>query len=265
MKKFMIAALSLGLIACQQNNDAESKSATGSSGVVAEAEAAAETAPAAASTTDEMAGFNGEAQKASYAIGLKYGEAMARDVKELDLEFFYKGLIHGFHGEKPLMEPQQVMATLKALQARKRQEMQKAQDKVSNDNKQLSETFLAENKARKGVVTTESGLQYEVISSGDKGAVSPDENDKVKVHYHGTLIDGTVFDSSVDRGKPIEFGVNGVIKGWTEALQLMKKGDKWKLFIPANLAYGARGAGPKIGPNAALIFEVELLDVIAQD
>lgn len=253
MKKVMIAALALGLAACQQGEDSQAADKS-SNGVVAEAQA--ETAANQ---------FTNEEQKASYAIGLKYGEAMSRDVSELDLELFSKGFSHGFKGEKPLLDPQEVMTTLKALQSRKMQEMQEKQAQAASDNKAEAEKFLAENKKREGVVTTESGLQYEVLSSGEEGAVSPDANDKVKVHYHGTLIDGTVFDSSVERGEPIEFAVSGVIKGWTEALQLMKKGDKWKLFIPSDLAYGARGAGPKIGPNTALIFEVELLDVISQD
>lgn len=254
MKKLMIAALALGLAACQQGEDSNAAEAS-SGGMVSEANAAE--APATEFTTED--------QKASYAIGLKYGEAMSRDVKELDLDLFYKGLSHGFKGEKPLLDPQEVMTTLKALQSRKMQEMQQAQEQAAGDNKAKSEAFLAENKKREGVMTTESGLQYEVISSGAEGAVSPGANDKVKVHYHGTLVDGSVFDSSVDRGQPIEFAVGGVIKGWTEALQLMKKGDKWKLYIPSDLAYGPRGAGPKIGPNSALIFEVELLDVIPQE
>ncbi|MCG8668490.1 MAG: FKBP-type peptidyl-prolyl cis-trans isomerase [Pseudomonadales bacterium] len=257
MKKFMIAALALGLAGCQQGEQQEdtAKAEAASAGIVAEANAAE--APASE--------FSSEEQKASYAIGLKYGEAMGRDVKELDLELFYKGLTHGFKGEKPLLEPQEVMTTLKALQTRKMKEMQDAQAKASDENKAKGEAFLAENKKREGVKTTDSGLQYEVLSSGAADGVSPGPNDKVKVHYHGTLVDGTVFDSSVDRGQPIEFAVGGVIKGWTEALQLMKKGDKFKLFIPSDLAYGARGAGPKIGPHAALIFEVELLDVISQE
>jgi FKBP-type peptidyl-prolyl cis-trans isomerase FklB len=121
------------------------------------------------------------------------------------------------------------------------------------------EKFLTENGARPEVTTTASGLQYEVLQSGE--GATPGPTDKVKVHYHGMLIDGTVFDSSVERGEPISFPVNGVIAGWTEALQLMKEGDKWKIFIPYNLAYGERGAGSKIPPYAALIFEVELLDV----
>jgi FKBP-type peptidyl-prolyl cis-trans isomerase FklB len=121
------------------------------------------------------------------------------------------------------------------------------------------ETFLAQNAKKEGVVTTASGLQYKVIKSGM--GESPRPTDTVKVHYHGTLIDGTVFDSSVQRGQPISFPVNGVIPGWVEALQLMKVGDKWQLFIPARLAYGDRSPGPAIPPNSALIFEVELLGI----
>ncbi len=119
--------------------------------------------------------------------------------------------------------------------------------------------FLNENGKRKGVITTESGLQYEIINNGS--GPKPIATDNVKTHYHGTLIDGTVFDSSVDRDEPISFDVNGVIAGWTEALQLMPVGSKWKLYIPYNLAYGERGAGPKIGPYSTLIFEVELLEI----
>lgn len=127
------------------------------------------------------------------------------------------------------------------------------------ENQKKGEQFLADNAKKEGVKTTASGLQYQVIKSGT--GKTPGKKDTVKVHYHGTLVDGTVFDSSVDRGEPISFPVDGVIPGWTEALQLMKEGDKWKIFIPSNLAYGERGAGDKIGPNSALVFEVELLSV----
>jgi len=132
-------------------------------------------------------------------------------------------------------------------------------DKKFAEAKEEGEKFLAENAKRDGVTTLESGLQYEVINSGN--GASPTLNDNVKTHYHGTLINGEVFDSSVDRGEPISFPVSGVIAGWTEALQLMKVGDKWKLYVPSNLAYGERGAGPKIGPHTTLIFEVELLGI----
>jgi len=139
---------------------------------------------------------------------------------------------------------------------------QNASQRVGQENLEDSNAFLQENKKREGVTTTESGLQYEVITEGT-GEI-PTAEDQVRVHYHGTLIDGTVFDSSVDRGEPATFGVNQVIKGWTEALQLMPVGSKWKVFIPSDLGYGERGAGGDIGPNSALIFEVELLEIIKE-
>lgn len=135
-----------------------------------------------------------------------------------------------------------------------------ANKKVASENVGVGAAFLAENAGKEGVETTASGLQYQVLEKGE-GSVHPGPTDKVKVHYHGTLIDGTVFDSSVERKEPATFGVNQVIPGWTEALQLMPTGSKWKLFIPAGLAYGAQGAGRDIGPNATLIFEVELLSI----
>ncbi len=200
-----------------------------------------------------------EDQKVSYSIGVRFGEGMGKDLKELDLETFYKGFEDGFNGVEPKMTPEEMIATMNALQTRKMEEQQKAQAEAMEKNKKEGDDFLAKNKARKGVTVTESGLQYEVLNKGD--GESPDSNDKVTVHYHGTLPDGTVFDSSVERGEPISFAVDGVIKGWTEALQLMKVGDKWKLYIPSDLAYGDRGAGPKIGPNQVLVFDVELLGV----
>lgn len=203
--------------------------------------------------------FQTEDQKASYAIGLRYGEGFARDLKEIDLETFYRGLQHGFKGEQPQLSAEDIAAVLEAFQARKMAEQQRAQEQATAGARAASEAFLAANRERAGVVTTASGLQYEVIAQGS--GASPGAADTVHVHYHGTLPDGTVFDSSVARGEPISFPVNGVIRGWTEALQLMKVGDKWKLYIPSDLAYGARGAGGQIGPHQALVFEVELLGV----
>ena len=130
---------------------------------------------------------------------------------------------------------------------------------MAEANKQEGEAFLAQNKNREGVTTLPSGLQYMVLQEGN--GASPGPTDKVTTHYHGTLIDGTVFDSSYERGQPATFPVNGVISGWTEALQRMQEGAKWRLFLPANLAYGAQGAGEDIGPNATLIFDVELISV----
>lgn len=137
--------------------------------------------------------------------------------------------------------------------------LQQMKTEKAAKNKAEGEKFLADNKAKAGIVTLPSGLQYQVIKEGT--GAKPTINDKVKTHYHGMLIDGTVFDSSVDRGEPISFPVSGVIKGWTEALQLMPVGSKWRLFIPADLAYGDRQAGAKIGPGSTLIFDVELLDI----
>jgi len=139
---------------------------------------------------------------------------------------------------------------------------QNAGERQGQDNLEAGNAFLEANKAREGITTTESGLQYEVLTEGT--GAQPVATDQVRVHYHGTLIDGTVFDSSVDRGEPATFGVGQVIPGWTEALQLMPVGSKWKVYLPSNIAYGERGAGGDIGPNAALIFEVELLEIIAQ-
>jgi FKBP-type peptidyl-prolyl cis-trans isomerase FklB len=137
--------------------------------------------------------------------------------------------------------------------------LQQLKAEKSAKNKEAGLKFLAENKAKAGVVTLPDGLQYQILQEGN--GPKPTINDKVKTHYHGTLIDGTVFDSSVERGQPISFPVSGVIKGWTEALQLMPVGSKWRLFIPSELAYGDRGAGPKIGPGSTLIFDVELLAI----
>jgi FKBP-type peptidyl-prolyl cis-trans isomerase len=137
---------------------------------------------------------------------------------------------------------------------------QKEQNKIGQENLEAGNAFLEKNKTREGVKTTASGLQYEIIKEGT--GPKPVATDMVKVHYHGTTIDGKVFDSSIDRGEPVEFPVGGVIPGWTEALQLMAVGSKWKIYLPANLAYGERGAGSNIQPNSTLIFEVELLEIL---
>jgi FKBP-type peptidyl-prolyl cis-trans isomerase FklB len=159
-------------------------------------------------------------------------------------------------GEKPKYTQEELMAAMQAFEGsmREKEAMRGKESKAAGDK------FLAENGKREGVTTTASGLQYEVVKAGD--GPKPVATDKVNVHYHGTLIDGKVFDSSVERGQPITFGVQEVIKGWTEALQLMPVGSKWKIYIPSQLAYGEQGAGGDIGPNEALIFEVELLGIV---
>lgn len=195
--------------------------------------------------------------KTSYAIGLSFGQHLAQsNIKGLDWASFAKGVEAMCDSKKPeidLKEAQQLLNTYFS----KLEEEAKA---ASAGLRKAGEEFLAENAKRKGVVTLESGLQYEVITPaiGQK----PVASDRVKVHYHGTLIDGTVFDSSVQRGEPAVFGVTQVIAGWVEALQLMPVGSKWKLFIPYNLAYGEQGAGGAIAPYSALVFEVELLEIV---
>ncbi len=196
--------------------------------------------------------------RSSYALGVDIGKSVKRQPLELDAKAIAAGFIDAYSGT-PALTDAELKEVLQKLQEEFRTKAMAQQAKAGAENQKKGEVFLTENAKKDGVKTTASGLQYQVIKSGS--GKTPGKKDTVKVHYHGTLIDGTVFDSSVDRGEPISFPVDGVIPGWTEALQLMKEGDKWKIFIPANLAYGERGAGEKIAPNSTLVFEVELLAV----
>jgi FKBP-type peptidyl-prolyl cis-trans isomerase FklB len=193
-------------------------------------------------------------------VGLGLGRNLAADDIQLNLNWLVKGVQDGMNkAAKPLLTDEEYRATMTAFQ-KQLQDKQLADAAASGEkNKADGAAFLAANAKKEGVVTTKSGLQYQVLKRGT--GPSPKATDTVKVHYHGTLLDGTVFDSSVQRDEPAEFPVNRVIPGWTEALQLMKVGDKFRLFIPANLAYGERGAGGDIGPNATLVFDVELLEI----
>jgi len=202
-------------------------------------------------TTDE--------QKLSYSLGLILGQKLKMDVENLDIESFRDGVETVYAGKEPLLNDEQIGAVMQAFQQKKMEEQRAALAKLADDNKAAGETYMAENGKKKGVKTTESGLQYEELTAG-KGE-SPSEADTVKVHYRGELIDGTEFDSSYSRNQPVSFPLNGVIPGWTEGLQLMKEGGKARLVIPADLAYGPGGMGEAIGPNETLVFEVELLEV----
>ncbi len=197
-------------------------------------------------------------QKISYAIGTQMGSSMREQGLEVDPKAIAAGLADALAG-KPGMTEAEVKATISELREQMMAKMQAKQQVDGAKNAKVGEEFLAANAKKDGVKTTASGLQYKVIKSGD--GKTPGPRDTVKVHYHGTLVDGTVFDSSVDRGEPVTFPVDQVIPGWTEALQLMKVGDKYQIYIPSKLAYGESGAGPKIGPNSALIFDVELLGI----
>jgi len=198
-----------------------------------------------------------EDNRIAYSIGANIGQNLVAQqiVDGIDLSAFIAGMVDAISGE-PQMEQAEMMAALQAY-------MQAQADSAAealNENLAASEAFLAENGQRDGLVTLESGLQYEIMESGPDGP-SPTTSDSVLAHYHGTLTDGSVFDSSVDRGQPATFGVSQVISGWTEALQLMSVGDKWRLYIHPDMAYGEASPTPAIPPNSALIFEVELLEI----
>src|SRR4030042_5942233 len=191
-------------------------------------------------------------EKVSYSIGLNIGRNLGSDLKkqsiDIDPNMVAKGVQDALSGANPLLSNEEIQETMVAFQ-----------NEMSEKQKQRGEAFLAENKKKEGVKTLTSGLQYKVVKAGS--GKKPKLNDTVTVHYRGTLIDGTEFDSSLRRGKPATFPVSGGFPGWTEALPLMEEGAKWQLFIPPKLAYGERGAGGLIGPNATLIFEVELISI----
>ena len=197
-------------------------------------------------------------QKAAYTIGSNFIQSLKMQGIELDIESVIQGIKDGSKGQSTLSQDE-MQEALNAFKAKLIKQQEKTQQAASGKNKALGDAFLTENKTKEGVVTLKSGLQYKVINSGT--GASPKATDEVTTHYRGTLIDGTEFDSSYSRNKPSSFPVNGVISGWTEALQLMHAGDKWQLFIPSDLAYGNRAVGNIIKPNSTLIFEIELLKV----
>jgi len=196
--------------------------------------------------------------KASYSIGLSIGRNMKQQGFDLELSTLAAGIADGLRGDAQLTD-EEIEKVMTAFQQDFEAQQAGRMKATAEKNKKEGATFLAANAKKEGVVSTKSGLQYQVLKEG-KGP-KPTKNDTVTTHYVGTLLDGTEFDSSIKRGEPATFPVGGVIGGWTEALQLMPVGSKWRLFIPAELAYGARGAGRDIGPNATLVFEVELLDI----
>ncbi len=196
--------------------------------------------------------------KISYALGINMGNHFKRDSIEVNTDMLMKGFKDALSGTKPLLTDEEMASALTAFQQGMMAKQEQKKKALGEKNQKEGEAFLANNKKKEGVVTLKSGLQYKVITEGT--GKMPKETDTVTTHYRGTLVDGTEFDSSYKRGEPVSFPVNGVISGWTEALQLMKTGSKWQLFIPADLAYGENGGDP-IGPNAALIFDVELISV----
>jgi FKBP-type peptidyl-prolyl cis-trans isomerase FklB len=195
--------------------------------------------------------------RASYGVGRQMGEQLASNPFDgVDAQAVAQGVLDALNGKDSQVARPELEEAFRIIGSR----MQEKQAQQAKSQSKIGETFLAENAKKDGITVTESGLQYEIITTGT--GATPTAQSRVKTHYHGTLIDGTVFDSSVERGEPIDFPVGGVIAGWTEALQLMPVGSKWRLYIPHDLAYGERGAGASIAPFSALIFDVELLDIV---
>lgn len=213
--------------------------------------AEADTEPAAAKPAEGK-------QRWSYALGALTAKQFEQQAADIDVDQYVAGLRAGLADNLALGE-EEIQAALEEFRVAMQAVQKKKYDEDMVANREAGKTFLEENAKREGVTTTASGLQYEVVTEGT--GPKPTADDKVTVHYKGTLIDGTTFDSSYDRGQPASFGVTQVIKGWTEALQLMPVGSKWRLVIPSELAYGERGAPPRIGPGAVLVFEVELLGI----
>ena len=201
-------------------------------------------------------------KRLSYGFAFRMGQRMQADGMTLDADAYSAGMRDAMTSGESRLTDEEINAEMIAFQEQMEAEQQATQAALADTNAAAGEAFLAENAQREGVVVTETGLQYEVVEAGEGAMPGPD--DTVEVHYRGTLVDGTEFDSSYKRGETVTFGVGQVISGWTEALQLMPAGSKWNLYIPAELGYGAGGAGQLIGPNAVLVFEVELVSIPSQ-
>jgi len=214
---------------------------------------------AAGANAAETQVLTSDKQETSYAIGTEAGRNLQRLGLDLDVDALVKGLKDALSGVKPLMSEEELGARRRAYQADMMHKLAQAKEMAAQENAKAGQAFLAANKSKPGVVTLPSGLQYRVLKAG--AGSKPTDKDTVECQYRGTLVDGKEFDSSYSRGTPATFKVAGVIPGWREALQLMPVGSKWQLAVPPQLAYGARGAGHAIGPNATLVFEVELLAI----
>ncbi|MCI0509917.1 FKBP-type peptidyl-prolyl cis-trans isomerase FklB [Chromohalobacter marismortui] len=210
-----------------------------------------------------MAAPQSDEAKLGYSLGATLGQSVKQDIPDLDTDAFTQAVKDVYAGGDLQMSDKEIAATLSEFQKQKMAEKKAQQQKVAEENRKASEEFLAANAKKEGVKVTDSGLQYKELESGD--GKTPGLDSTVKVNYEGTLPDGTVFDSSYERGEPVTFKVNQVIKGWQEALQKMQVGDTWMLYVPSDLAYGQGGTRGPIGPNQALTFKIELLGIEADD
>jgi FKBP-type peptidyl-prolyl cis-trans isomerase FklB len=249
-----LSALNFTAIAQTPSSNTKPKSTTPST-----KKRATSAAPKPAAKSSQVTTLKDQKEKASYALGLNVGTSFKKQQIDIDPNLVAKGLTDAYTGAKPLLTESQIAGALNALKSETMAKQQGVASELAVKNKAEGEKFLAENKSKPGVTSLPSGLQYKVIQEGS--GPKPTPSDVVVCHYRGTLLDGSEFDSSFKRGQPASFPVSGVIRGWTEALQLMPVGSKWQLFVPADLAYGERGAGADIGPNATLIFEVELVSI----
>ncbi|MFZ0799582.1 MAG: FKBP-type peptidyl-prolyl cis-trans isomerase [Terriglobales bacterium] len=273
MQRFLTAALLLAaamMLAgdgyAQQTPAASTPAATTPAAPAATTTKAATTAKAPVKkpgTAAAATALTTKKEKFSYALGMSIGTQVGGNLKkqsvEVDPNLVSQGMKDALSGAKPRLTQEEAQAVLTEVQTEVRKEQQEKMQAAAATNKSEGEAFLAANKSKEGVVTLPDGLQYKILNAGT--GPKPTASESVVCNYRGTLINGTEFDSSYKRGQPATFGVGQVIKGWTEALQLMPVGSKWQLFIPSSLAYGERGAGADIGPNATLIFEVELLSI----
>lgn len=203
--------------------------------------------------------MNTQQDKVSYIIGRQVGGDFIRQGIEINTEIFAKGLIEAYNDQESQISDADTQVVMQAFQQEMQEKAQSRADELGSENRKIGETYLTKNKDAEGVTTTASGLQYKVLESGS--GKTPSASSTVETHYEGRLIDGKIFDSSYQRGQTATFPVNGVIAGWTEALQMMKEGDIWEITVPSELAYGAQGAGADIGPHSTLIFKVELKTV----
>ncbi len=247
MKKYALPLALVGVVSLAACNEQPS-------GTQSAAAPAAPVADAVALETVE--------QRLSYGIAFGLGQRMTQDGMDMNIDSFIAGFRDGAEGNEGKMTQEEIAAEMQAYQEKMMAEQQASQAAMGEANLAAATAYLEANKAKEGVIVTESGLQYEIVEAGE--GAKPGAEDTVEVHYRGTLVDGTEFDSSYGRGETVTFGVGQVIPGWTEALQLMPAGSKWKLHIPPELGYGAGGAGQMIGPNSALIFDVELISIPSQ-
>ncbi len=262
MKRIGMAILALGLVA----GSASAQDAPAKTPAKPPAAAPAKTPPSAAAPVKNpptgatpATELKTEKDKLSYAVGMEMGMGVKSQGIDIDPNLLSQGLKDAISGAKPLMSQEELRTVITGLQEEMRQKQMQAMEAAASENKKTGDAFLADNGKKEGVTTLPSGLEYKIITAGD--GKKPVETDTVLCNYKGTFLDGTEFDSSAQAGKPVPFQIKSVIPGFKEALQLMPVGSKWEIYIPSNLAYGERGAGNVIGPNATLIFEVELVSI----